>query len=224
MRLRQSDVVEILKLVRPHTMVCDAGVAFTAQSVVRAISNNVAGDLVECGTWRGGCGIAMLLAQRRAFGQVQRKVHFMDSFAGLPQAERSDGRRALRWQSETADNCVASRWELERVLSDVFHFKSTEYAIWEGWFSDTLPMMLRSTDQDVALLRLDGDWFRSTLECLVAMMPRVGVGATVIVDDYYAWDGCARAVHQWLHDNDAPYRIKSLPKHSGAYFVKEKIE
>jgi O-methyltransferase len=224
MRLKHSDADHIVDIVRKHTMVCDDGVRFTAQSVVRAMRNNVMGDMVECGTWRGGCGVAMLLAQRMALGHVERKVHFLVSFCGLPPVDpRRDGPGATEWQSSTTDNCAAGRWELEELLSRL-HFKHTEYAIWEGWFSETLPLMLDSTNQSIAVLRLDGDWHSSTSECLKYLMPRVRNRGTVIVDDYYAWAGCTRAVHEWLVANDAPYRIKSLPKNTGAYFIKEKVE
>lgn len=221
MRLTHSEVDFIIDTVRPHTMVCKDGIRFTIQSVVRAMRNNVMGDMVECGTWRGGCGVAMLMAQRTALGRVERKVHFLDSFQGLPPVDPSrDGPGAAKWQANTDHNCVAPRSDLQGLL-DRLNFKPTEYAIWEGWFSDTLPDLLRSTEQKIAVLRLDGDWHSSTEECLRQLMPRVDDRGIVIIDDYYAWDGCARATHEWLVDNDAPYRIKSLPKNTGAYFIKE---
>ena len=201
-------------------MVCDDGVAFTARTTVNAINNNVMGDMVECGTWRGGCGLAMLLAQREAFGRVERKVHFFDSFEGLPLADQRDGPAALKWQASTKHNCKASWTEIEEMLAK-FNFKSTEFAIWPGWFISTLPKFLTSTEQKIALLRLDGDWYDSTETCLRLLEPRVDERGTVIVDDYYAWDGCARAVHDYLSENDLPYRIKSLVNNTGAYFIKD---
>ncbi len=222
MRLRRSEIDGIVGLVRPYTMVCDAGVRFTAQSAVRAISNNVTGDMVECGTWRGGCGLAMLLAQRESIGHVDRKVHFFDSFEGLPPATRRDGPAALEWQAATDHNCAASWDELEHTLKDVFKFEASEFAIWPGWFENTLPLFLEQQSK-IAVLRLDGDWYDSTMTCLQLLEPMVSEGGIVIVDDYYAWDGCARAVHDYLSGRDLPYRIKSLVK-TGAYFMKIKQE
>lgn len=209
-------------MVSPYTMVCDDGVAFTIRQTVAAVHNNVMGDMVECGTWRGGCGLAMLLAQREAFGHVERKVHFMDSFAGLPPADHRDGEAALEWQASTVHNCAASRDDLERTLTETFNFRPTEFAIWQGWFRDTLPLFLEQQSKKIAVLRLDGDWYESTRECLDALEPLVDDRGTVIVDDYYAWDGCARATHDYLSRNDLPYRIKSLVKNTGAYFTKQK--
>jgi O-methyltransferase len=205
-------------------MVCDDGVAFTIKSTVAAVHKNVMGDMVECGTWRGGCGLAMLLAQRKAFGHVERKVHFFDSFEGLPPADKRDGARALEWQAETAHNCRASRADLHRTLTEKFGFRPTEFAIWHGWFADTIPRFLASTAQGIAVLRLDGDWYSSTETALRYLVPRVDERGTVIIDDYYAWDGCARAVHDYLSRNDLPYKIMSLLKNSGAYFIKQENE
>jgi hypothetical protein len=222
--LRRSEIDNIVEVVRPYTMVCDDGVAFTVKSAVEAVESGIPGDMVECGTWRGGCGLAMMMAQREAFGRVERTVHFFDSFEGLPPVEQRDGPAARQWQASTADNCVASREELVETLNK-FHFAPTEYVIWPGMFEDTLPCFLTLTsmvEHTIALLRLDGDWYASTETCLRLLMPRVADSATVIVDDYYAWDGCARAVHDYMSRNDLPYRIKSLSKNTGAYFVKQR--
>jgi O-methyltransferase len=108
-------------------------------------------------------------------------------------------------------------------LVEVFNFNNTEFAIWPGWFADTLPEFIEAAhaDDTIAVLRLDGDWYDSTLECLNQVGDMVSDRGTVIVDDYYAWDGCARAVHDYLSRGELPYRIKSLPKNSGAYFIKQ---
>jgi O-methyltransferase len=208
-----------MKLVSPYTMVHDAGVQFAVHKTIEAVERGVPGHIVECGVWRGGCGLAMLLAQRAAFGEVLRPVHFMDSFAGLPLCQDRDGEAARSWQESTADNCVASREELDLMLRR-FGFESGEYEVWEGLFKNTLPDLSNAIDK-IALLRLDGDWYTSTRECLDALVPLVSSHAVVILDDYFAWDGCARALHDYLSCNDLPYRVRSLTNYSSAYFVKE---
>jgi O-methyltransferase len=222
--MKRHDLREILRDVQPYTMVHEAGLRFTMHKAIEAVEQDIPGHMVECGVWRGGCGLAMLLAQRRAFGSVVRPVHFMDSFKGLPPVTRRDGRGAAEWQASTVDNCVASRDELE-IMLERFEFIPGEYEIWEGLFSETLPNLVASLGNDlVALLRLDGDWYDSTQQCLDALVPIASDGAAVIIDDYFAWDGCARATHDYLSKNDLPYRIRSLKNFSSAYFIKEKIE
>jgi hypothetical protein len=217
--VRRHDIKGLMHLVSPYTMVHVAGVRFAVHKAIETIERDVPGHVVECGVWRGGCGLAMLLAQRAAFGEVLRPVHFMDSFAGLPLVGCRDGTAAAAWQANTEDNCVASREELELTLRS-FKFTSGEFEIWEGLFSATLPDVVGALPA-IALLRIDCDWYDSTRECLDALMPLVSNHATVIVDDYFAWDGSARAVHDYLSCNDLPYRIRSLPNESSAYFVKE---
>src|SRR4051812_21349592 len=99
-------------------MVSRFGIEFTVVSAVDAIREGIVGDMVECGTWKGGSGLAMLLAQRQAFGYVQRKVHFFDSFKGLPKVVPAvDGPAAVKWQAESSHNCKASRKDLEKALA-----------------------------------------------------------------------------------------------------------
>ena len=75
-----------------------------------------------------------------------------------------------------------------------------------GWFADTLPTF--PTHLPIALLRLDGDWYDSTMQCLTLLYERVMNGGLVIIDDYYAWDGCARAVHEFLARTSEPCRLR----------------
>ncbi len=80
---------------------------------------------------------------------------------------------------------------------------AADWSITAGWFADTLPGV--DIPEGIAILRLDGDWYDSTLTCLEALFPLVAHNGIVIIDDYYIWDGCARAVHEYLaaHDSDA---------------------
>jgi hypothetical protein len=182
--------------------------------------------MVECGVWRGGSSIAMLLAQREFLGHVERPVYMFDSFEGLPPAAQADGPLAKRWQHESTlaqsfNNCTATRAEVQSSL-DSLRFAPEDYRIVPGWFEDTLPRLaVRLANEKISLLRLDGDWYESTRTCLEYLMPAVSVNGVIIIDDYYAWDGCARAVHEYLSKHDLPYRIRSLPGFLGAYFVKK---
>ena len=125
---------------------------------------------------------------RRAFG--------FDSFEGLPPAKAIDGESALGWQQDTTsdtyyDNCTAAEEECRKALAMTGR---TRFETRKGWFQDTLPLF-RSESPTIALLRLDGDWYESTMECLENLYDLVVPNGIVIFDDYLAWDGCARAVH-----------------------------
>jgi len=219
-------VAKIIKAVLPLTMVHETGIEFIIHETVRLIQDEVPGAIVECGVWRGGCSIACLLAQRAAFGRVVRPVYLLDSFEGLPQATAKDGPLALSWQQgevpETfLDNCRAAEGEVQQALQKL-DFGTDDAIVIKGWFKDTLARTAEEVKGGIALLRLDADWYDSTMECLVALEPLASEGATVIVDDYYAWDGCARAVHDYFSRRELSYRIKSLPYNFGMFFTKRR--
>ena len=217
---------QIWEKVKPFTMVPEPAIEFMVEQVLRLIRDKIPGVLMECGVWRGGCSMAMLLAQQVALGRVERAVYMLDSFQGLPPVTARDGPLARKWQEggdpdNFLDNCRAIRSDLERVLADM-RFVDGDYKIVEGWFDQTVSQVAGEVEpHSIALLRLDGDWYDSTRCCLDSLMPLVSEGGVVIMDDYYAWDGCARAVHDYLSSADAAYRIRSLPNWYGAYFVKK---
>ncbi|MCU1500262.1 MAG: hypothetical protein JWM47_4215, partial [Acidimicrobiales bacterium] len=156
---------------------------------------------------------------------VLRPVHMLDSFEGLPTVSPKDGPLAAAWQAgadkeKFFDNCRAAQADLERLLAQ-HDFAKEDYRLVRGWFDDTAPQTAAELAADkIAILRLDGDWYQSTDVTLRNLCPLVSEEGVVIVDDYYAWDGCARAVHDYLAAQDLPYRIKSLPYNFGAYFIK----
>lgn len=225
-KLTEERFNRILAAVRPFTMVHESGIRFTVEQVVDLVRRGMPGVIVECGVWKGGCSIAMLLAQRDQFGRIEKPVYMLDSFEGLPPVTPRDGPLALQWKNGAdpvnyLDNCKASLEELEKNL-ETLGFGADDYKILPGWFEDTLPRLAEKLKvRGIALLRLDGDWYDSTLVCLEHLMPLVSEGGIVIVDDYYSWDGCARAVHDYLSRQDLPYRIRSLFNGYGAYFIKK---
>jgi hypothetical protein len=160
------------------------------------------GCIIEAGVWRGGmsAGIANMLPGR---------VHYLfDSFEGLPPAKEIDGEAALEWQRNVNgpmyyDNCRAERAFAEEAMARA---SVQQCHFIEGWFSDTLSDFTPS--EPIAILRLDGDWYESTMECLTGLYPHVVAGGLVILDDYYARDGCARALHDYLSAHKLGDRIE----------------
>lgn len=163
---------------------------------------HVDGAVAECGTWRGGMigGIAKLLGDREYF--------LFDSFEGLPEAKEVDGAAAIAWQNdiespEYFDNCKAEMAYAEKAIA---LSGAKNYSINKGWFSDSLPKFDKK--KKIAILRLDGDWYDSTMDCLNNLYDNVVPGGIIILDDYYAWDGCAKAVHDFLSNKGVADRIK----------------
>lgn len=174
------------------------------------------GAIVECGTWKGGMAAAMM-----QLGGPARAYHFYDSFAGLPPAQTSDGEDALAWQAATDDphyhdNLKADADAFRALVAEV-GFPAGQVQVHEGWFSDTVP---RYDGPPIAVLRLDGDWYESTMTCLEALYPQVQLDGVVILDDYDTWDGCSRAVHDYLSRTQSTARIRRTGSSSVAFIHK----
>jgi cephalosporin hydroxylase len=152
------------------------------------LDENVPGDFIETGVWRGGCCILMrgVLA---ANGVVDRKVYVADSFKGLPppkeefEADRNDILHTFHELAISKEQ-VANNFRLYDLLDDQVVFL-------EGLFQDTLRVL---GETKFALLRLDGDMYESTIIALQQLYPRLSPGGFVIIDDYGAIPACKAAV------------------------------
>jgi O-methyltransferase len=174
---------------------------------------DVPGIIIECGVWRGG----MIAAISEVLGN-QRKYYLFDSFEGLPPVQEIDGEAAKKWQSDTFgtmyhDNCKAEQ-SYAREAMDLANCYN--YHLVKGWFSDTLPSF--NSEEQIAILRLDGDWYESTIQCLTALYPKVTSGGVIILDDYYTWDGCSKALHDYLSAHSLPDKIYQI--HGNCYLIK----
>lgn len=154
----------------------------------------VPGDFVETGVWRGGACI-FARAIIKSYGDTERTVWVADSFAGLPEPDDTyladKGDKHYTAQALAVSQAqVAANFEVYGLLDDQVKFL-------EGWFKDTLP---KAPIEKIAVLRLDGDMYESTMDALKALYHKVSPGGYVIVDDYYAVDGCRQAVHDFLDE------------------------
>lgn len=178
-----------------HTMIGRKRLENVERCVVRVLDEQVPGDLVECGVWRGGAAILMrgILA---AHDVLDRTVWVADSFAGLPVPELPQD--TLDLSAERRPELVVS---LERVQANfaLFDLLDDQVRFLPGWFKDTLPS---SPIGAIAVLRLDGDLYESTMTSLTALYDRVSPGGFVIVDDYKLLAPCRAAVDEFRAARD----------------------
>jgi 2-polyprenyl-3-methyl-5-hydroxy-6-metoxy-1,4-benzoquinol methylase len=171
----------------------------------RVMRDDVPGDFIETGVWRGGACIVMR-AVLEAYGDKSRRVWVADSFAGLPvpkaglAADNGDPHHTYEELSVSADQ-VRANFAKYDLLDD-------QVCLLEGWFSETLAA---APIERLALLRLDGDMFESTMDAITALYDKVSPGGYIIVDDYIAVPGCRKAIDEFrvtrgiaapLHDID----------------------
>jgi hypothetical protein len=161
------------------------------ECVERVIADGVPGDLIETGVWRGGATIYMR-AILKAHGVTDRVVWVADSFEGLPEY---DGRydADIGDQHHTVPELAIS---VEQVQENFrrYDLLDDQVRFLVGWFSETLST---APIERLAVLRLDGDLYASTMDALDALYDRVSPGGFVIVDDYVAVPACAKAVQDF---------------------------
>lgn len=159
------------------------------EAVETVIREKIPGDLIETGVFRGGACVLMR-AVLEAYEDRERKVFVADSFQGFPlEALRARGIANPKEMQQS----VPDLDEVKKVF-EIYHLLDDQVVFLPGWFSDTLP---EAEIDQLAVLRLDSDFYESTWECLEMLYPKVSPGGFVIVDDYYAFDECRAAVKEY---------------------------
>ena len=211
-RIRERRFYDTYKHFRGYTMI--RPYEYVANLKLARQAASVPGAIVECGTWKGGmiAGIAEL------FGK-DRDYFLFDSFEGLPKVEPVDGPAAKQWQEATDspryfNNCTASEEDAATAMSLA---NVTNANLVKGWFEDTLPQA--TFPNGIAVLRMDADWYKSTYQILSSLFPVVNENGLILIDDYYIWDGCSKAVHDYLSEHKRPERISS---YRGVCFINKR--
>jgi hypothetical protein len=152
--------------------------------------DQVPGDLIETGVWRGGACIFMR-GYLEAYAMRGRRVWVADSFQGLPKPTHPAD-EAYDYSREVAPYFAISLDEVKENFRR-YDLLDDRVVFLEGWFKDTLPL---ASVQELALIRLDGDLYESTMEALTNLYHRLSSGGFVIVDDYIV-EPCAKAIHEF---------------------------
>lgn len=162
------------------------------------ISHSIPGDIIECGVWRGGA-MAFAKGVLDAHGEV-RHVWLADSFRGLPAPEHSadtvDLQTAKYPMLAISEDRVRALFDRLGLLDARVHFLA-------GWFDDTLPAAPLA---EISVLRLDADYYASTMTALNSLYPKVSEGGFIIVDDYGVLEPAQLAIDEFrtTHDITAP--------------------
>jgi O-methyltransferase len=159
--------------------------------MAEVVARGVPGDFVETGVWRGG-GTIYMRAFLEAYREPGRQVWVCDSFEGLPKPkdEFEHDRGSQLWASEylaVSEAQVRKNFEFYGLLDDRVRFL-------KGFFSDTMPT---NPIGPIAVLRLDGDMYESTIVVLRHLYPKLSPGGFVIIDDYGMLPECNRAVEDY---------------------------
>jgi hypothetical protein len=196
----------IIERAFPYTMTGAARLQALVDAVRYCARGNVPGAFVECGVWRGGSVLAMLLTLQDE-GAAERDVYLYDTFEGMTEPTEEDvsllEKPALEtWRSAEEKGEQAWGWLLgdfdesavrETVLSSGYPGSRVHFV--RGPVEETIPA---TVPEQIALLRLDTDWYESTRHELEHLYPRLVPGGVVIIDDYGHWEGARRATDEYL--------------------------
>jgi O-methyltransferase len=181
------------------------------------IENKVPGDFIETGVWRGGaCIFARGIC--RAYGENDRTIWVADSFEGLPKPNEKKYKADVG-DKHYANDILAVTIDQVKVNFERYGLLDEQVKFLKGWFSETLPT---APIEKLAILRLDGDMYESTMDALVSLYPKVSPGGYVIVDDYHAVKGCKLAVHDYMeaHAGSETFDIQEIDG-TGVYWQRK---
>jgi O-methyltransferase len=200
----ESSFLDLYERCRKDTMTSVERMYALWSALRYIMQNRYPGDIVECGVWRGG---SMMLAALTlaAAGDTGRRLWLYDTFVGMPPPSDADvqamsgrlGRDVLAEAPRTDDDpfwAIAPRPLVEANLIGT-GYPPDRLVIVEGLVEETLPERM---PKEIALLRLDTDWYASTRHELKHLWPRLVSGGVLIVDDYGYWQGARRAVDEYF--------------------------
>lgn len=175
-----------------HTMVGLKRLDNVQFCVEDVLARGVPGDLMETGVWRGGA-VILMRAILKAHGVTNRCVWAADSFEGLPPPDAAKYPHDAGWTFNRFKELAVSLEEVQHNFR-AYGLLDDQVRFLKGWFRDTLP---GAPVQRLAVLRLDGDLYESTIDALNNLYPKLEKGGYVIIDDYGDISACRQAVNDY---------------------------
>lgn len=174
--------------------------------VEQILLDDIPGDLIECGVWRGGACILMR-AVLAAHGDTTRRVWLADSFEGVPRSDPSTYEADKRIRLDRYASILGVPEKEVRANFERYGLLDDQVRFLPGLFKDTL----RDAPIDqIAVLRLDGDLYESTIQALDALYPRLTSGGFCIIDDYHAIKACEQAVSDYRAGHEISAQIVEI--------------
>jgi O-methyltransferase len=203
--------VDTYNMVKEYTMTSAERIASLCNAVIYLAKNNIAGDIVECGVWRGGSTMAAIDTLIKV-GDTTRQVYLYDTFEGMSEPtkfdkESSNGASASELLKKNPDvKCISALQEVQNNVGNLKYPPELIHYV-KGKVEDTIPGIMPSK---IALLRLDTDWFDSTAHELKHLYPLLVPGGVIIIDDYGHWEGARKAVDEYIAANKLPLLLNRI--------------
>lgn len=211
----QRDTIETIVDVQGYSMTSMERLNGLCEAVRYLDRAGVAGDVVECGVWRGGSMMAIAKMFSR-LGESDRELHLFDTFAGMSEPTEMD----VAVTGESADHLLATEsiedatsvWCVSGLGEVKSNMAKTDYPANKihyhvGKVEETVP---GDAPDKIALLRLDTDWYESTRHEMEHLFPRLVDGGVLIIDDYGHWEGARKAVDEYLEKHSIGMMLHRL--------------
>ena len=216
-----NDELKILKEITNLSMSTPANHWAIIQSLKHIKKNDIKGDIVECGVWRGGNLILFKKIIDTLY--LEKKIFAFDTFQGMPEPSKEDldlkdidaEKIYQNYKDKDLKWCFSDIDEVKNNISKFFKDYNKSFNFIKGKVEDTL-MYEDNLPQTISLLRLDTDFYESTKKELEILYPRLNKGGVLIIDDYGHWKGSKKAVDEyfkldnnflWFHRIDYASRL-----------------
>lgn len=206
---------KILNTCKQYSLLSEERLRANIAAVRYVNREGIPGDIVEAGVWKGGSMLAMMLAHDKS--PVPRMFHLYDTFVGMTEPTENDGdfngvSAELMMLHNPGFRCISS---LEEVKGNIARHTGIVPQYHEG------DILLNTfVPKEIAVLRLDTDWYESTKHELDTFYDSVVPGGVVIIDDYGHWKGCKKAVDEFLEVH--PEIVLQEIDYTGRWFYKPK--
>ncbi len=203
-----KNFLAIYQKVKPFTMVDIERCYSLYESVKYILKNDLKGDFVECGVWKGGS--CMLIAYTLlAAGVSDRVIWLYDTYTGMSRPGEHDGdKEKIEWEKHRVNEDM-NNWCLASLEEAEWNMKNTGYPVQnlrfiKGRVEETIPGEMPGM---ACLIRLDTDWYASTKHELEHLYPLLVNGGVLIIDDYGVWQGSKRATDEFFKNRVYLHRI-----------------
>ena len=206
----EENTKTIIASVKPYSMTSIERLYGLIKAIDYISACQIDGDIVECGVWKGG---SMMAAAKRLLEKktTNRHLWLYDTYEGMPAptamdySKRSgDAKQKFidhsKEGSEYSDWCCSGIEEVIKNLKTVSYPENKLHFI-KGKVEKTIPSEIPDR---IALLRLDTDWYESTAHELKYLYPLLVTGGVIIIDDYGHWEGCRKAVDEFMANLKSP--------------------
>ncbi len=220
-----ADLSDLFAAVAPFTLTSPERVAALRDAVRHVVATGVPGSIVECGVWRGGSMLAAATTLVE-LGETDRDLFLFDTFTEMPPPDDVDsdihGRSGAALLAVTSTLPEFDIWPADRVVEVVRRsgYPAERIHPVQGLVEDTIP---DAAPDQIALLRLDTDWYSSTRHELHHLLGRVSPGGLCIIDDYGEFVGARQAVDEHLAAIGVPVLLHRIDATGRSFVVSDAV-